>query len=189
MTPRTVFIFHGTAGHPGENWFPWLRQQLEGEGHRVIVPQFPTPEGQSLTAWRSVLREHEHLIDDTTIIVGHSLGGIFLLRVLETLSSPIAGAVFVGTPIGIQPMKFYASDSAFSGFTFDWDAIRRNAQVHVIFQSDDDPYVPLENGEQLAQHLGVPLMFIPNAGHFNTAAGYTTFPALLTALRPLFTVS
>ena len=43
-----IFIFHGTGGYPKENWFPWLKQQLEIKGFNVTVPQFPTPEGQSV---------------------------------------------------------------------------------------------------------------------------------------------
>ncbi len=43
----------------------------------------------------------------------------------------------------------------------------------------DYPYVAWENGKKLAKELGVPLTFIPNAGHFNTKAGYTEFPDLL----------
>jgi hypothetical protein len=23
-----AFIFHGTEGHPQENWFPWMKEKL-----------------------------------------------------------------------------------------------------------------------------------------------------------------
>jgi len=36
----------------------------------------------------------------------------------------------------------------------------------------------LENGKELVKHLGIELSFVPNAGHFNTKAGYTAFPDL-----------
>ena len=48
-----------------------------------------------------------------------------------------------------------------------------------MFHSDDDPYVSLGNGEQLAKKLNVKLTFVPNAGHFNKRAGYLSFPQLL----------
>jgi predicted alpha/beta-fold hydrolase len=35
-----IFIFHGTEGHPKENWFPWLKSELEAKDYNVIVPQF-----------------------------------------------------------------------------------------------------------------------------------------------------
>ena len=38
-----IFIIHGTEGYPEENWFPWLKKELEQKGHIVFVPQFPTP--------------------------------------------------------------------------------------------------------------------------------------------------
>ena len=43
----TVFIIHGSYGHPGENWFPWLKDELEKIGHRVCVPQFPCPKSNA----------------------------------------------------------------------------------------------------------------------------------------------
>ncbi len=183
---QNVFIFHGTGGHPEENWFPWLKEKLEKEGQEVFVPQFPTPEGQSVEAWMRVLDGYkEHLIEDT-ILVGHSLGGLFLLHLLPTLSHKVKAAFFVGTPIGIQPIQNYEQDKAFGGFEFNWEKIRGKADTFVVFHSDNDPYVGLENGKELAKHLGVELSFVPHAGHFNAKAGFLAFESLwqsITALK------
>jgi len=178
---KTVFIFHGTEGHPQENWFPWLKQKVEKEtGYTVIVPQFPSPPEVSadVEEWFGVLKEYEDLFNEDTVIVGHSLGGVFTLRVLEKLGSKISTACFVGAPIGIRPILNYDRDNSFSGFDFDWNTIRSNAENFIVFHSDNDPYVGLENGEQLAKHLDTELTFIPNAGHFNQKAGYTEFEEL-----------
>jgi predicted alpha/beta hydrolase family esterase len=175
-----VLIFHGTEGYPEENWFPWMKTELESKGHTVFVPQFPSPPivPAKLGEWFDVLEEYRQYIDSETIIIGHSLGGVFTLRVLEQLIAPINTACFVGTPVGIKPITFYDRDVSFSGFDFNWDAIKRNAQHFIAFQSDDDPYVGLANGEELAARLGVDLSFVPNSGHFNAKAGYTRFEAL-----------
>lgn len=179
MKPN-VFIFHGTEGFPGENWFPWLKTELEKQGYSVTVPQFPSPPiiPAKVDDWFSVLDKYADKFDNNTIIVGHSLGGLFTLRVLEMLEKPIRAAFSVGTPVGVKPIKFYDRDEAFSGFTFSWDAIRRSADHFAVYQSDDDPYVSLGNGEALAAQLGVDMTFIPKAGHFNTAAGYSEFPRI-----------
>lgn len=175
-----VFIFHGTEGYPEENWFPWMKTELEKRGCTVTVPQFPSPPvvPSKISEWFAVLKNYEHLINEQTILIGHSLGGIFLLRVLERLNHPVKAAFLVGTPIGVQPILNYDRDQSFSEFVFDWERIRGHAQHFEVFHSDNDPYVGLSNGEELAKHLGVDLTFVSNAGHFNTKAGYTKFELL-----------
>lgn len=182
-----IFIFHGTEGHPQENWFPWLKQELETKGYDVTVPQFPLPPvvPAEIAEWFDMLKGHEANINERTVIIGHSLGGIFTLRVLEKLDHPIKAAFFVGAPIGVRPILNYDRDNAFSSFNFDWENIKQKAENFVVYQSDDDPYVGLDNGKELAKHLGVELTFIPNAGHFNKRAGYTEFEHLKNKLLKL----
>ncbi|MDP2709508.1 MAG: alpha/beta hydrolase [bacterium] len=73
-----IFIFHGTEGHPKENWFPWLKEKLENIGHKVFVPQFPSPPvvSASAAAWFEVLKGYDQYINEDTILIGHSLGGV-----------------------------------------------------------------------------------------------------------------
>ena len=122
--------------------------------------------------------KYEEFINEDSILIGHSLGGIFTLRVLEKLDHKIKAAFLVGTPIGVRPILNYDRDNAFSGFDFDWEKIKNNSGYFAVFQSDDDPYVGLENGKQLAKHLNIELDFVPNAGHFNAKAGYLKFEKL-----------
>jgi uncharacterized protein len=181
---RNVFIFHGTAGNPKENWFPWLKQELEKRNCKVFVPQFPTPVGESLESWLKVLDEYKKFINRDTIFVGHSKGGLFLLRVLERLEHPVYAAFFVSAAIGIKPYQFYDINYKFAhGYDFDWDRIKSNSKYFTDYHSDNDPYTCLENGKQISKHLGIDLTFIPGAGHFNTKSGYIKFEKLLTDLE------
>jgi predicted alpha/beta hydrolase family esterase len=174
-----AFIFHGTAGHPEENWFPWLRTKLESIGCPTIVPQFPTPENQTLDRWFETLKPFRSEIGSDTILFGHSLGGTFLLRLLEDLKTPVRTSVIVAAPIGIPPIKNWDEDQPFIGKPFRWDQIRATSQRFIVIYSDNDPLVGLENGRLLSQRLGTELTLIPGAGHFNAAAGYLEFPRLL----------
>ena len=178
-----AIIIHGTEGYPEENWFPWLKRELEQIGCKVSVPHFPSPPvvPAKIAEWFSVLENFE--IDQNTIIVGHSLGGVFALRVLEKLNFQVKGAILTGTPVGEKPLLNFDRDVAFSGFNFDWPKIKKNAKSFAVFHSDNDPYVCIANGEKLARELDVPMTFIPNAGHFNKKAGYTKFPEVLELIK------
>jgi len=182
-----IFIFHGTEGYPEENWFPWLKQKLEKLNHKVYIPHFPSPPKKpaKISKWFDVLKDYEEFINEDTILIGHSLGGIFTLRLLEKLEHPVKAGIFVSTPIGIRPILNYDRDNSFSGFDFNWNNIIKKAKQFLVFQSNNDPYVCLGNGEQLSKHLNVSLNFVPNAGHFNSKAGYTKFDLLLEKIKTI----
>jgi hypothetical protein len=184
---KTAFILHGTEGYPEENWFPWMKEKLEARGCNVIVPQFPSPPviPAKISEWFEVLDKYQEYINEDTIIIGHSLGGVFALRILEKLKKPVKAVFLTGTPIGLKPILNYDRDSSFSGFDFDWLTIKNNSEYFVVFHSDNDPYVGLENGKELAKNLGVEFSFVPNAGHFNKKAGYIKFNELWGKLEPL----
>ncbi|MFA7253243.1 MAG: alpha/beta fold hydrolase [Patescibacteria group bacterium] len=174
-----VFIFHGTGGYPEENWFPWLKGKLEEKGCKVFIPQFPTPENQTPVTWFEVFDKYRDKICADTILIGHSLGGSFLLRVLESLDKPVKASFLVATPIGIPPITNWSGDQPFTGHPFNWTRIKNNCKKFTVFHSDDDPYVGLENGKKLAENLGIELNFRPRCGHFNKKAGFTEFKELL----------
>ena len=52
-----------------------------------------------------------------------------------------------------------------------------------IFYSDNDPYIPLAKGEELAKKLDSELIIVKNAGHFNTESGYKKFELLLEGIK------
>ncbi|UCD03689.1 MAG: serine hydrolase family protein [Candidatus Woesearchaeota archaeon] len=183
---RTVFIIHGAYGNPGENWFPWLKEKLEKLGCNVYVPKFPTPEGQTLENWMKVFKDYKKYLNEDTIVVGHSLGPVFLLRVIEKLDKPIKAAFFVASvarQLGIP--RFDKINKTFLDKGFDWDKIKQNCKRFYVYNSDNDPYVPLVLGKELAEKLDADLIVIKGAGHFNEKTGYTEFHELLEKLEKL----
>ena len=71
---KNVFIFHGTEGHPQENWFPWLTDKLKTKGIKTFVPRFPSPPiiPASIAEWFDVLKQYEQHINKDSILVGHT---------------------------------------------------------------------------------------------------------------------
>lgn len=174
---QNVFIFHGVGGHPGENWFPWLKKELEKRGYNVIVPQFPTPKGQTLDNWLKVLNHYKEFLNEDTILIGHSLGAPFALNVIE--KNQVKAAFLVAGYCSKCDNEFDEMSATFSQRDFDWTRIRANCERFVVYHADNDPYIKIENAQELATNLHINLQLIKGAGHFNKAAGYVKFNKLL----------
>jgi predicted alpha/beta hydrolase family esterase len=67
---------------------------------------------------------------------------------------------------------------------FNWQRIKSNCKIFVVFHSDNDPYIKLEKGQEVAEYLGVGVTLVKGAGHFNKTAGYETFDLLLEKIKP-----
>lgn len=175
---KKAYIIHGAYGSPDENWVPWLKKELEKMDYKVFTPKFPTPDDQNLENWMKVFEPYFEKVDEDSIFVGHSLGPAFILSVLERIQVKVKACFFVApfiTNIGnpdfdIINKTFYKN--------FDWKKIKHNCKKFYIFQSDNDPYVPMEKGGELASNLHIGVIKLKNAGHFNKDAGYTEFPEL-----------
>lgn len=174
-----VFIFHGTGGHPLENWFPWLKAELEQRECTVTVPQFPNAGHPTPETWYPELEKYKADIGPDSILIGHSLGGAILLRLLEMLDVRVKAVFIVAAPIGVLPIKYYETDKPFIENSFDWKKIKNSSKYFCVIHSPDDPLVSFGNGEKIARETDAEFISIPHAGHFNTSAGYTEFPLLL----------
>ncbi len=179
-----IFLIHGSYGNPNENWFPWLKGELEKIGHSVFVPQFPLSPEQSLENWLEVFKDYEKYIDNDSIFVGHSLGPAFILNILEKAEKPIKAAFFVSGFLGLINNQTYDTvNRTFTVKNFDWQKIKQSCNKFYIFHSDNDPYVPLEKAEELAKTLGVEIILIKGGGHLNATAGYLNFDLLLEKIK------
>ena len=177
---RNVFIFHGVGGSPEENWFPWLKKELQYKKCEVIVPQFPTPEGQTLDDWLETFEQYADQVNEETIFIGHSLGGLFMLSLLEKYKIKLA--VFVASFCKLPRNKFDEGMSTFAK-DFDWQTIHENCRKFMVFHGDNDPYVGLGTAQQLARNLHAKFHLIRGGGHINATAGFLKFNLLLDELK------
>ena len=75
-----------------------------------------------------------------------------MLNILEKLDKPIKAAFFVAGFIGLLGKPDFDNiNKSFVDKSFDWQKIKQNCLKFFVFQSDNDPYVPLEKAEQLAK--------------------------------------
>lgn len=178
-----IIIIHGTGGSPERNWFPWLAAELRKRGHTAKVPRMPTPQGQSLEGWFTAFAEVVGDCTSDTVLIGHSLGAAFILRLLERLSTPIRGSLFVAGFLGELGLpEFDTLNASFVRSPFRWGEIRRNRGFARVYHGDDDPYVPLSQAQELSREIGAALVQIPGGRHLNAEGGYTKFELLLNDL-------
>ena len=180
-----VVVLHGAHGGPDTNWFAWLHAALEAEGIDVLRPRLPTPQGQSLAAWCGA---YDHAVERLpvapTILVGHSLGAAFALRLVERAVEPIAGLFLAAGFVGALGLPDYdAINHSFFVEPFDWAGIRaRKGSVCRCWAGGNDPYVPLPRSQSVADCLGATLDVVPDGGHLNGETGFNTFPELRDAI-------
>jgi predicted alpha/beta hydrolase family esterase len=187
MDRFNVIVIHGAYGYPEENWFGWLKKELEKEGLSCQVPPFPTPRGQSLKNWIRVFNETcARQLNSRTILIGHSLGAVFVLRYLELHPINPAAVILVGAFIGkVNHAEFDDLNRDFLVEPFNWSLIRSRSQRFLAFQGANDPYVSLAVLDHIAEGLKAEKIVIPQGGHLNAASGYRKFPLLLSRLKQL----
>ncbi len=179
---KNAFLVHSTGGSPAETFYPWLAGELRKLGYAVEIPQFPTPEGQNLESWMDVAEPYLPAFGEGTLLLGRSIGGPFVLRLLERVEKPVDAAFIVaGFCSGPVSPEFKPLVDSFIEKPFDWRKIRESAKNFFVYHSDDDPFLPLSRGEELARNLGVELTFVPRAGHF----WMERFPRLLQDVKGL----
>ena len=185
MIGSRVIVLHGARGGPDTNWFPWLHAALDAESIEVLCPHFPTPHGQSLDAWlNSYDRAVESLPAAPTILVGHSLGAAFALRLVERAAKPFAGLFLAAPFVGALGLPDYDTiNQSFFAAPINWSEIRgRMGRACRCWAGDDDPYVPLSRSQDVADGLETRLEIVPGGGHLNSESGFNTFPRLRDAI-------
>lgn len=178
-------IIHGALSSSQENWFPYLRKKLAGWGNEVIVPDFPTPQGQDLDNWMHFFNRRIKNVDDQTVLIGHSLGCAFILSVLERLNVKVKACYLVSGFVGPLGIDYDKINKSFAEKSFNWEKIKKNCSKFVLFHSKNDEFVPLAKGEELKEKLGAELIVIDNAGHFNAKSGFNEFPQLVDKILEL----
>lgn len=186
---NTVFIIHGSYGCPEENWFPWLKTELENQGKNVIVPRFQIPtgkEGHSLDSWLHTFEEYKESVNEETVIVAHSRGCSFAFQLLPILGIKINSLFLVGPFVDYDQWRpdVYKEYDSFQARPYLWKRLRQLIGHTEVFQSTND-VIPVSEGQFIADNLKAKITIVENAGHFNVATykEYIRFPLLLEHIK------
>ncbi len=178
---KRVFIVHGYDATPDDNWFPWLKKQLEERGFDVIVPQMPEAATPSLEKWLTHLQQLVGKCDENTFLVGHSLGTITCLKFLETLpeNQKAGGVVLVA---GFSEDINFSPLYSFTEKPLNYKKVKDSVKNIVAIHSTDDMAVPYRFAEIIQDKLNAKLITLQGLGHINASNGCFELPEALNAI-------
>jgi predicted alpha/beta hydrolase family esterase len=159
---KRAIIIHGWETNPTEHWYLEEKNILENKGIQAYVPEMPNADFPIKEEWMKVIEDFDP--DKGTILIGHSLGVPAILRYLETTEKKV-GKVFLIAGF-VQDLGYEATRN-FVDKPFDWSKIKENAGKFFVLNQKDDPWVPLERGQEISDVLGVELQIVEGSNHFD----------------------
>ncbi len=134
-------------------WTDRLANDL-GEGFEVFMPAMPNKNNASFEAWSIWFERHFEYLEDGVVLIGCSLGAMFLAKYLSlhTLPFTIKSLILMAAPVPIE--GFDLSDAYEFVFTLDDAAVLADRAGEVeVWHSADDFVVPFSHGEVLAEAI------------------------------------
>jgi|SRR3989344_558038 len=175
---KVIFIHGNGGGTAKDNWFPYLKRELEKIGIKVIAKNFPDPVLARAKYWLPFLKKLG--ADENTVLIGHSSGAIAALRFAE--NNKILGSVLVGgyyTDLGDEGEK----KSGYFDESWNWEKIKNNQKWIIQFNSQDDPWIPIAEARYINKMLNTEYHEYEKEGHFGADKYYPEFPKLVEVLK------
>ena len=153
-------------------WSPELRKHYhEAIARRffdraeIFMPEMPNKLDARYAEWEVWFDRYVPLLRDGVILIGSSLGGIFLAKYLSTRTLPVTIRllVLVAAPFDDE------SEYTLGDFRLpaELDGIARQAAQIRLYHSKDDPVVPFTELEKYARALsGAEATVFEDRGHF-----------------------
>lgn len=170
-----VILIHGNGGcTAGDYWLPWVERELAADGLAVVNRTFPDNVKARASFWLPFLEELG--ADEHTILIGHSSGALAAMRYAE--HHRLLGSVLVGvchTDLGDS----FEAASGYYAAPWQWDRIRANQSWTAVFNSTDDPHIPIAEARFVAARLRSRYFEFTDRGHFVDA----TLPEVVAFVR------
>ncbi len=178
-----VILLHGKDTDPSKKWYPWFITEVTKCGLECIAPTLPKADDPLLGEWIAEINKTQP--DEQTILVGHSRGGVAILRWLEALpvGIKVKAVMLVATNSG-HTEKMSTSENSktfFSDAGYDFKKIKTHCDRFVVFHSRDDATVPFAAGEENAKGLNATFHQFDGLGHLGSTV--SSIPELLDEIK------
>lgn len=120
------------------------------DNYQVIVPHMPSKHNAKYLEWKIWFEKFLPFLQDNVILVGHSLGGIFLVKYLSenTFPKKIQAVFLISAPYDDD-----ASDYSLADFVVpkNLEQFQKQAGKIFLYHSKDDPVVNFSDFEKYAK--------------------------------------
>ena len=171
-----AILIHGNGGCTAADiWLPYLERELTTLGVQVINRTFPDNVKARASYWLPYLEELG--ADERTILIGHSSGAVAAMRYAE--SHRVLGSILVGVCYTDLGDRLEAA-SGYYRAPWQWQRIRDNQQWIAIYNSTDDPHIPIAEARFIAAQLACSYFEFEDRGHFVDSREFPEALAYLT---------
>ena len=159
-------------------WKDSLREEL-GNKFDVLLLKMPNPMNSKYAEWKMLFRKIACLLDDNVVLIGHSLGGVFLAKYLSENKFPkkIRASILIAPPYDEKDIEEPLGDFVILN---NLKRFKKQGGEIFIYQSEDDPVVPyLDLGKYLEDLPDAIVRIFKDRGHFNQSE----FPELVREIK------
>ena len=164
-----------------KDWKDMLNAKLP-KHYDVLSPRMPNKTNAKYEEWKIWFDRILKVLDKEFILIGHSLGGIFLAKYLaeNNIKKKVVATILVAAPYDDS----YAKDSLESVAEFSLpkslENFRRQSQKIYLIYSRDDPIVHFSHLAKYRKKLpNAKVITFRNRGHFNQRS----FPELINLIN------
>ncbi len=155
-----------------EKWVSWSREYLDkklGKDFEIIRPRMPLADDARYEEWKVYFEKYLPFIKKNVILIGSSLGAIFLAKYLSENKFPkkILATYLVAAPFD----NSHSDEELHGGFKLksDLSLLQKNSNNNLnMFFSADDECVPVYHAEKYRQKLPAAniIIYKSKSGHF-----------------------
>ncbi len=148
-----------------KGWKDSLEDEL-GKKFEVFLLKMPNPKNAKYNEWKILFDKIARLLRNNVILIGHSLGGVFLVKYLSENKFPkkILASMLVAAPYEQKDAEEFLGNFVVSN---NLEKFEKQVGKIFVYHSKDDPIVPYIDFEKYQKTLpGAVVRRFKKRGHF-----------------------
>lgn len=178
---KNVLLIHGFNGIP--KIFEYFKEELEKQGHNIIMPNFPVREEITIDRYFKVFDKYRDLFHDNLIVIAHSIGNPMFVKYISQNNYKIGEYISLAgfSKAYYNEGKDVLNEKVKLTILTDKekeDTIKLINERYSVY-SDNDHIVPFDLLESYCTDIRSTPILIKNIGHMGKKSGLETLPEVI----------